>query len=114
MVAVTNRLPPSDQVRGHASPVLALVTTITMSTSPCSGRRRRDAVQPGFGPSFTESDLINISLRETSVAVAAADVDPSQSISRPHPAPAAIVGCEGEAIIKERKAVKATMGEPVM
>jgi hypothetical protein len=44
------------------------------------------------------------------VAVVAADVDPLQSISRPHPAPAVVVGGVGVGRANEGKA----MEEPVM
>ena len=43
------------------------------------------------------------------VAVAAADVDPLQSIGRPDSAPAAVVGGVGEGRANERKAIEAVM-----
>ena len=51
--------------------------------------------------------------RQASVAIAAADVDPLQSIWRPHPAPAAVIGGVGVGRANECKAMVAVMEEAV-
>ena len=48
------------------------------------------------------------------IAVAATDVDPSQSVWRPRPAPAAVVGGVGVRHANERKAMVAVMEEPTV
>ena len=61
---------------------------------------------------YTDRDATPVAL----VTVVGADVDPLQSVWRPHPAPAAIVGGVGERRANERKAIEAVMDEaaPVM
>src|SRR3954453_13304533 len=56
------------------------------------------------------------SVRQRLVAIVVADVDPLQSISRPHSAPAivVVVGGVDEGRAKEGEAVEATMEEAVM
>ena len=48
------------------------------------------------------------------VAVGATDVDPSRSVWRPRPAPAAVVGRVGVGHANERKAMVAVMEEPAV
>ena len=95
------------------------VTAIAMSGSLRDDAPTRwDPVQPprvgrrtGNSPDRWPRRCID---RQASVAIAiAADVDPLQSIGRPHPAPAAVIGGVGVGSAKERKAM-AVMEEAVM
>ena len=56
-----------------------------------------------------ESRFDSIETAKALVAVAAADVDPLQSIGRPGSAPAAVVGGVGEGRANESKAIEAVM-----
>src|SRR5258708_22290461 len=82
----------------------APVTTIRMCGSLLrSCADTMDAVQPARRQAPLRQ------LTRSLVAVAAADVDPLQSIGRPDSAPATVVGGVGEGRADERKAVEAVM-----
>src|SRR4051812_26779037 len=103
------------------SPENALATTITMSGSPLANYP--DTMDPGtttnapgVAPATRRINMVAALYRSrcaSVVVVIAADVDPLQSVGRPHSAPAAIVGGVGEGHTNERKAMEAVM-EAVM
>ena len=80
------------------------MTTITMSGSLLTNRADT------MGPVTTPTHQVSLrQLTRSLVAVAAADVDPLQSIGRPDSAPAAVVGGVGEGRANESKAMEAVM-----
>src|SRR4029453_5035361 len=85
----------------------ASVATITMSGSLRTDGT--DAPGPGLRDQYG-SGIASIAYASV-VAVGATDVDPSQSVWRPRPAPAAVVGGVGVGYTNERKAMVAVMEE---
>lgn len=93
------------------------VATITMSGSLRTDGT--DALGPGTTAEaldvasathqFNKAAALPQSRYASVVAVVATDVDPSQSVWRPRPAPAAVVGGVGEGRANERKAMVAVM-----
>src|SRR6266550_203181 len=110
-----------------------VVTGRTRFTSPekCSGDDHHDVWIParqlprhdgpgtttnasGVAPATRQINMVAALYRSrcaSVVVVIAADVDPLQSVGRPHSAPAAIVGGVGEGRANERKAMEAVMEE---
>jgi hypothetical protein len=82
------------------------VATITMS-----GSLRTDG-KNALGPGLSKIKMA-ASLPQSVIAVGATDVDPSRSVGRPRPAPAAVVGSisVGHTNTNERKAMVAVMEE---